>query len=93
MEGKDLIGKFIGIWSKERDLVRWINRTWNPKGNYDLHLGSKGFFTIIFFTQEDQDRILEGGPYLFFWVGLYLRQWNKIFNPEKQDMRVSLMGI
>ena len=48
---KALIGKFIGIWLKERDLVRWMKRTWNPKGNYEMNLGYKGFFTIIFFTQ------------------------------------------
>ena len=55
---KELIVKFIGIWPKERDMVRWIKRTWNPKGNYDLHLRSKGFSTIIFFSQKDQDGIL-----------------------------------
>ena len=45
-----LIGKFVGIWPKERDLVRWIQTAWNPKGHYDLPLGSKGFFTIIFLS-------------------------------------------
>ena len=50
---KDLIDKFVGIWPKEQDLFKWINSVWNPNGHYDLQLGSKGFFTIIFFNQED----------------------------------------
>ena len=68
-----LIGKFVGILTRERDLVRWIQIVWNPKGHYDLQLGSKGFFTIIFLNQEDRDRILEGERYLFFSTGLYLK--------------------
>ena len=47
---KALIRKFVGIWPKEKDLVKWINSLCNPKGNYELHVGSKGFFTIIFFN-------------------------------------------
>ena len=60
---KSLIDKFVGIWPKEKDLIKWINGVWKPKGHYNLHLSSKGFFTIIFFNQEDRDRILDGGPY------------------------------
>ena len=66
---------------------------WNPKGHYDLQLGSKGFFTIIFFNQEDHDHILEGGPYFFFSVGLYLRPWKERFNPEIEDMTVAPVWI
>ena len=48
---KALIGKFVGVWPREKDLVlRWIQSTWSPKGHYDLQLGAKGFFTIIFFN-------------------------------------------
>ena len=47
---KALIRKFVGIWPKEKDLVKWINGVWKPKGHYDLQLGSKGFFTFIFFN-------------------------------------------
>ena len=31
-----LIGKFVGVWPKERDLVRWIKTVWNPKVHYDM---------------------------------------------------------
>ena len=47
---KTLIEKFVGVWPKEKDLVLWIQGTWRPKGHYDLHLGAKGFFIIIFFN-------------------------------------------
>ena len=47
---KALIGNFVGICPKEKDLIRWISGVWNPKGHYDLQLCSKGFFTIIFFN-------------------------------------------
>ena len=66
-----LIGKFVGVWPKEKDRVRWIQSTWKPKGHYDLQLGAKGFFTIIFFNQEDWDRVLEGGPYFFFFQPVF----------------------
>ena len=87
------IGKFVGIWPREKDLIKWINGVWKPKGHYDLQLGSKGFFTIIFFNQEDRDRILEGGPYFFFSMGLYLRPWKERFNPETEDMTVAPVWI
>jgi hypothetical protein len=42
-----LIGKFLGLWPLEKDLVKWIQHWWKPKGHYDIQIGSKGFFTII----------------------------------------------
>jgi hypothetical protein len=55
-----LVGKFLGLWPSERELVKWIHHWWNPKGNYDLQLGSKGFFTIILHNLEDQNHIFDG---------------------------------
>ena len=83
---KSLIENFIGIWSKEKYLLRWIKATWNPKGHYDLHLGSKGFFTIILFNKEDMDRVMNGGSYLLFSAGFYLQPWKDRFNPDKKYM-------
>ena len=68
---KSLIEKFVGVWPKEKDLVRWIQSTWKLKGHYDLRLGAKGFFTIIFFNQENRDRVMEGGPYFFFFQPVF----------------------
>ena len=63
MKDHTLIAKFIGIWPSERSLVRWIEKHWKPKGGYDLRLGAKGFFTIIFYHAEDRNWVFEGGPY------------------------------
>lgn len=90
---KSLSRKFVGIWPHEKDLIRWIKSTWNPKGHYDLHLDANGFFTIIFFNMEDRDQVLEGSPYFFFLVGLYLRPWKERFNPETEDMKVAPVWI
>ena len=83
----------MGIWPKEKDPIKWINGVWNPKGHYNLQLGSKGFFTIIVFNQEDRDRLMQGSPYFFFSAGLYLCPWKERFNPETEDMMVALVWI
>jgi hypothetical protein len=70
-----LIGKFLGLWSFEWDLMRWIKTWWNPKGDYEHYLISKGLFMIIFFNLEDKDMIFENIPYIFNSAGLYLRFW------------------
>jgi len=57
---------------------------WKPKGGIDLHLGSKGFFTVVFSNIEDKDRIFEGGPYFFPTVGLYMRPWKMNFVLESE---------
>jgi hypothetical protein len=46
-----IIGKFLGIFPTERDLVAWIHARWKPQGHMDLRLGSKGYFTTIFHCQ------------------------------------------
>ena len=42
LKEKALIGKFVGIWLKEKDLVKWINNVWNPLAimicNWDLRI-------------------------------------------------------
>ena len=75
MKDHALIAKFIGIWPPERALVGWIEKYWKPKGGFDLRLGEKGFFTIIFYHVEDRNHIFEGGPYFFNSAGLFLTLW------------------
>ena len=64
-KGRDLEGK------RTNREIYW-DMPWNPQGNYYLHMGSKGFFTIILFNQEDRDQILERGAYFFFSIGFYM---------------------
>jgi hypothetical protein len=85
MQDHALIGKFLGLWPSERELIKWIQYWWQPKGHYDLQLGSKGFFTIILHNLEDRNRIFDGGPYFFNSAGLFLRFWTEKFSPEKED--------
>jgi hypothetical protein len=80
-----LVGKFLGLWPSERDLIKWIQYWWKPRGHYDLQLGSKGFFTIIFHNLEDRNRVFDGGPYFYNSAGLFLRFWTEKFSPEKED--------
>jgi hypothetical protein len=80
-----LVGNFLGLWPSERDLIKWIQYWWKPRGHYDLQLGSKGFFTIIFHNLEDRNRVFNGGPYFYNSAGLFLRLWTEKFIPQKED--------
>jgi hypothetical protein len=64
MRDHALIGKFLGFCPSVMDLAHWIKAWWNPKGDYELQLSSKGFFIVIFYNLEDKDKIFEGGSYL-----------------------------
>jgi hypothetical protein len=61
MKTHALIYKFMGLWPTERMLRNWIKYQWKPSGEVELHLGSKGFFTIVFMNLEDRDKVFEGG--------------------------------
>ena len=65
MKDHALIAKFIGFWPMEKDPIWWINHHWKPKGGYELRLGARGFFTVVFYNIEDKNKIFEGGPYFF----------------------------
>lgn len=79
-----VICKFMGLWPMERALCQWIKQHWRPKGDINLHLGAKCFFTIVFTNLEDKDRIFDGGPYFFASAGLYMRPWKPNFVPENE---------
>ena len=65
----------MGIWPTEKNLYTWIRNNWKPKGEINLHLGSKGFFIVVLTNLEDKDKVFEGGPYFYAAVGLYMRPW------------------
>ena len=75
MKERALIRKFVRFWPTDKTLVWWINTTWKPQGLYDMQLGEKGFFIVIFFNEEDKTRIFETGPYFFNSPGIFLRLW------------------
>ena len=67
-----IIWKFMGLWPMKKVLQALIKYHWKPKGGIDLHLGSKGFFTVVFTNIEDKDKVFEGGPYFYAAAGLYM---------------------
>eukprot|EP00253_Pinus_taeda_P029667 PITA_29667 len=85
MAEQAIICKFMGIWPSERTLCHWIKQHWKPRGDVKLHLGAKGFFTVVFSNLEDNDRVFEGDPYFLASAGLYMRPWKPNFAPEKES--------
>lgn len=81
MQTYAIICKFMGLWPIEKDLQKWIKYHKKPKESIDLHLGSKGFFIVVFATIEDKDRVFEGGPYFYTAAGLYMSPWIMNFCP------------
>lgn len=86
MKDYALICKFVGYWLAEKDLLRWIQQRWKPKGHVEIKLGAKGFFTVIFSNLEDKERIFEEGPYFMNNAGLFMRQWVECYNLDKERM-------
>jgi hypothetical protein len=66
---------------------------WNPKGDYELKLSSKGFFTVIFYNLEGKYCNFERGPYFYNSPGLYLCLWTDRFFPEKENFSYAPLGI
>ena len=67
-----MICKFMGLWPTKRALQAWMKNHWKPKGDIDLHLRSKCFFTKVVTNIEDKDQVFEGGSYFYAVVGLYM---------------------
>lgn len=86
MRDHGLICKFVGFWTSEKELVKWIQQRWNPKGQIDLKLGAKGFFIVVFSNLEDKERTFKGGPYFMNNVGLFMRHWEDYYNPDQEKM-------
>ena len=93
MKDHALIAKFVGIWPMEKNLIWWINHHWKPKGGYELRLGAKGFFTVVFNNLEDKNRIFEGRSYFYNSTGLYLTFSKERFNPDKVDLSVAQVWL
>jgi len=82
MRKHTLICRFMGVRLNEKALCWWINQKWKPKGDFELELGSRSFFTVIFAHREDQVWIFKGGPYFYNSAGLYMMYWRPNFAPK-----------
>jgi len=65
-------------------LQTWIKYHWRRKGIIDLHLGSKGFFIVVFVNIEYKDIVFEGGPYFYPLESLYMQPWIMNFVPQHE---------
>jgi len=93
MQTYAIICKFMGLWPTEKALQTWIRYHWKPKGSIDLHLGSKGFFTVVFTNIRDKDRVFEGEPYSYIAAGLYMWPWMMNFLPERETFTSVLVWV
>jgi len=76
----------MGLWPTGKNMYTWIRNNWKPKGDITFHLGSKGFFTVVFNSLEDKDRVFEEGPYFYVAAGLHMRPWVMKFVLERETL-------
>ena len=55
-----LICRFNGLWPRIADLYQWVHSSWTKKCK--IFLCSKGFFLVVFDSNEDYQKALMGGP-------------------------------
>lgn len=55
-----LICRFNGLWPRTVDLYQWVHSSWTKKCK--IFLCSKGFFLVVFDSNEDYQKALTGGP-------------------------------
>ncbi|GLJ37405.1 hypothetical protein SUGI_0759420 [Cryptomeria japonica] len=83
---KDLLiicGSFTGARSDRNKKCRWMEDTWRtPQITKFL---PKGYFIVIFSTEEEQQKILEGGLWIMDSKPLHIQRWHRNFNPLKTD--------
>lgn len=93
MRDHAFIWKCVGSWPTEKELEWWIQKNWKPKGEVDLRLGPKGFFTVIFQNLVDKAQIFESDPYFYNNAGLYIRHWEACFNLDNKEFVVTSVWV
>ena len=93
MKNHALICKFIGIWPSEKDLWKWIQSKWQPKGHIDLKLGAKGFFTVIFSNLQDKERILREDPIFIAMQGSFSDNGRNVITLKKSNFWLLQYGF
>ncbi|GLJ27389.1 hypothetical protein SUGI_0537530 [Cryptomeria japonica] len=78
---KDLaiICRFIGPRVERKKIYKWINETW--KTPQITKFIQRGFFIVIFATEEERLKVLEGGVWYMDSALLYIQRWHRNFNP------------
>jgi len=91
-----VICRFNGFWTKPKALSQWIYSIWIE--NCDIHLYSKGFFIVKFYTVNDKEYALNEGPWFWGNAGLFMTSWFPEFDPNtmvvsKMPMWVKLYNL
>ena len=86
MKDHALICKFIGVSPSKKELTRWIQQKWQPRGNIEIKLGARGFFKVIFSNLQDKGKVFENGPYFHNNASLFMRYWEECYNPDKEKI-------
>lgn len=73
LHSKAIIYRFNGYWLKPEALYQWVFSLSTP--NCDIYLCSKGFFIVQFETQKDLDFVLNEGPWIWGWAGVFITPW------------------
>lgn len=72
-----MVGYVIGKQPYYPHLKAFASRIWKPKDRLDILTRDNGFFMFKFFSKDDMDRVLSGGPYMFDGCPLVLKIWNR----------------
>lgn len=75
-----LICRFKGLWPRTADLYQWVHSFWTKKCK--IFLCSKGFFLVVFDSNEYYQKVLTGGPWFWGSAGLFLTPWFPDFDPS-----------
>ncbi|GLJ34881.1 hypothetical protein SUGI_0702220 [Cryptomeria japonica] len=74
-----IICRFIGARFERKKILEWIDNAWRTP--HILKYLPQGFFAIIFATEEERTRILQGGVWRMDSMPLYIQKWHHNFNP------------
>ncbi|GLJ48891.1 hypothetical protein SUGI_1031190 [Cryptomeria japonica] len=82
---KDLaiICRFIGPRTDRKSIEKWIEETW--KTPQITKFMRKGFFIVVFASEEERRKVLEGGLWTMNGKPLYIQKWFRNFNPLKTE--------
>ncbi|GLJ13638.1 hypothetical protein SUGI_0216940 [Cryptomeria japonica] len=80
---KDLaiICRLIGARIDRKSIEKWIEETW--KTPQITKFMPKGFFIVVFASEEERRKVLEGGLWTMNGKPLYIQKWFRNFNPLK----------
>ncbi|GLJ42904.1 hypothetical protein SUGI_0889390 [Cryptomeria japonica] len=78
-----IICRFIGQRSDRKTIEKWIEETW--KTPQITKFMPKGFFIMVFASEEERKKVLDGGLWTMRSKPLYIQKWCRNFNPSKTE--------